>query len=535
MFNWLKKKYSSSSLVAGFAINGDRAKRDAKKQIDEGYIKNAIVYRCVNVIAQAASNINVKVYTKSSNGELQDADNSFVAEILSRPNQCQGRQSFIEAAISSYFITGNAYVIGLPYGADKMPSGRPVQMHVMCPQNVKPYGKKYIPDGFKVDKENGQQEKYPIVNGVSAIAHFKNYSPTDPQVGLSPLYAAGAPVDVHNSALNWNASLLENGARPSGVFTTEHDVDEETTNSIMEQMATKFGGKKNTGKTMVLGGGMKFEAAMLNMKDLEFSQAIKDMAVLICSAFGVPFQLVVQGESSMNNMKSAHENLYMDTVIPVLQGFFDELSRWFSALDSQDYVIKLDLDSIPALEERRERKRKSLREDVALGVISRDEYRIELGREPVGGMAESLLIPANVIPADLGTMPQGEASAAYEFGTKQTDFPENGDDMQVSLRNSNYPQFDREFAKRIKENHPDVWDKGGNTRGNEAYELWGRARAGSDDQDVLDWIEEREAWAARHEGNFRLAGVVAQMKWGVIGTRGEKYMKDLINEAIDDE
>ena len=126
-----------------------------------------------------------------------------------------------------------------------------------------------------------------------------------------------------------------------------------------------------------------------------------------------------------------------------------------------------------------------------------------------------------------------------------TNFPKEGDDLKISLRNSEYPQFDREFAENIKEFNGDIWRLGGNVRGNDAFRLWGRARDGDDANAVLNWIKEREAWAARHfedGGQFsggdlepnrsNVAGIVAQMKWGVIGTLGEQGMKDVILELI---
>ena len=124
-----------------------------------------------------------------------------------------------------------------------------------------------------------------------------------------------------------------------------------------------------------------------------------------------------------------------------------------------------------------------------------------------------------------------------------TDFPKKGDDLKISLRNSEYPQFDRDFAENIKEFNPDIWGAGGNIRGNEAFMLWGRARDGSETEGVLSWIKEREAWAARHFGDgekfadgdlepnlSNVGGVVAQIKWGVIGNLGEQGMKDVILE-----
>jgi len=126
-----------------------------------------------------------------------------------------------------------------------------------------------------------------------------------------------------------------------------------------------------------------------------------------------------------------------------------------------------------------------------------------------------------------------------------TDFPTKGEDKKISLRNSNYPQFDYNFIAGVKENDPDIYKAGGNIRGNEAFNLWTKARDGQETKGVIDWIKEREAWAARHFGDgsqfkdgskagrpSNIAGVVAQMKWGVIGNLGEQRMKDVVLEAI---
>jgi HK97 family phage major capsid protein/HK97 family phage prohead protease len=126
-----------------------------------------------------------------------------------------------------------------------------------------------------------------------------------------------------------------------------------------------------------------------------------------------------------------------------------------------------------------------------------------------------------------------------------TDFPTKGEDKKISLRNSNYPQFDYDFALSVKENNNEVWRTGGNIRGNEAFEFWTKARDGVETQGTLDWIKEREAWAARHfedgkqfkDGDLEpnksnIAGVVAQMKWGMIGTLGERGMKDVVLELV---
>jgi HK97 family phage major capsid protein len=133
-------------------------------------------------------------------------------------------------------------------------------------------------------------------------------------------------------------------------------------------------------------------------------------------------------------------------------------------------------------------------------------------------------------------------------GRKQnmaTDFPKKGDDKKISLRNSNYPLFDRNFAAAIKKDDPKIWKAGGNIEGNNSYRLLLRALDGDDSPAVLRKIKERESWAARHfedGGQFKsgdkkarpsnIAGIVAQIKWLVIGTLGEQKMKDAILEAV---
>lgn len=146
--------------------------------------------------------------------------------------------------------------------------------------------------------------------------------------------------------------------------------------------------------------------------------------------------------------------------------------------------------------------------------------------------AELLEVSAVAVPSNAFALAKAKGIDVENAGleVKATDFPKKGDDKKITLRNSEYPQFDYDYATSLKEEYPNIWDEGGNIRGNEAFVLWGRAREGSETDGVLDWIKEREAWAARHEKNSEVAGVVAQIKWGVIGSRGESYMKELINE-----
>lgn len=112
-----------------------------------------------------------------------------------------------------------------------------------------------------------------------------------------------------------------------------------------------------------------------------------------------------------------------------------------------------------------------------------------------------------------------------------TNFPEAGGDSPVSLRSSRYPLFPLDEAQALKDEWPEIWDRGGNILGDKQFNRlapMARDRRSPETDTEEEAVRLREAWAARHLEDFRLAGVVAQIKWLVVGSRGLDHMRDVI-------
>ena len=78
-----------------------------------------------------------------------------------------------------------------------------------------------------------------------------------------------------------------------------------------------------------------------------------------------------------------------------------------------------------------------------------------------------------------------------------------------------------------------MWAAGGNIRGNDAFRWWTQYRLGVRSPQVMYWWETtRPAWIARHYGDYRLPGVIAQIKWGVIGNLGVAGMKRVVEDTV---
>jgi len=115
-----------------------------------------------------------------------------------------------------------------------------------------------------------------------------------------------------------------------------------------------------------------------------------------------------------------------------------------------------------------------------------------------------------------------------------TNFPDDGKDKEVALRNSDYDRFPWREAEKLKEEYPQIWRRGGNILGNTQYNrlkpIASRESSIAKTPTEEKAIRLREAWAARHYEDYRLAGVVAQIKWLVVGSRGLSHMRKVISE-----
>lgn len=90
------------------------------------------------------------------------------------------------------------------------------------------------------------------------------------------------------------------------------------------------------------------------------------------------------------------------------------------------------------------------------------------------------------------------------------------------------------YAKSIKKDHPEIWDLGGNIFGNEAFNNLERVIKRGYWTDSEEWMYVKwRSYVARHKQDFRIAGVIAMLKWVDKVDKGWDYMKNLIEEEIE--
>lgn len=306
----------------------------------EGFAGNAIGYRAVRMIAEAAASLPWLLY----DGDREVTSHPLLA-LLARPNPGQPGREFGEQLYGFLLVAGNAYVEKVEI------DGAPRELHALRPDRVK-----------AVASRNGWAEAYDYsVNGQSVrlprdnVLQLRLFNPLNDHYGMSPLEAAQRAIDTHNAAAGWNKAMLDNSARPSGALVYAAG-DGQLTGEQFERLKTEleesYQGAANAGRPMVLEGGLDWKEMGYSPKDMEFSAAKDGAAREIALAFGVPPMLLgIPGDNTFANFMEANRSFWRQTVLPMASRMAEAMTGFLCAGSLR---LSHDLDQVEALAADRE-------------------------------------------------------------------------------------------------------------------------------------------------------------------------------------
>lgn len=346
---------------------------------EEGYKKNVIVYRSVNLISRAIASVPWRLYQ----GRSEMLSHVFL-DLLHGPNPRQGGSAFMETLASYLLLSGNSYMEVL-YNNEQIPS----ELHLLRPDRVKiipgadgtPYGYDYTASGRSVRLDAYHAPSKP------QIIHFKLFNPLDDWYGMSPIEAAAASIDQHNAVGAHNLSILQNGGRPTGALIIGGQdktyLTDEQRETLKQDIRDLYEGAKNAGRILVMEGGFEWKEMGLSPKDLDFVEGKNTSAREIAKAYGVPSMLVgVPGDATFSNYREARLHLWEDTILPLLDHITDEINRHLAPSFGPDMRIGYDIDQIPALSARREETWSKI---ASASFLTINEKRHAIGYAPIDG------------------------------------------------------------------------------------------------------------------------------------------------------
>lgn len=348
MFDWIRKLRSASAerKLMAWHVLGRPAwpMRDPSAFAREGYGRNAIAYRCVRMIAEAAASAPLKVGPRDHP----------LARLLMRPNPEQTGVELLEAFYGHLQVSGNAYL-----EAAGIDCAAPSELYVLRPDRTQVVpGADGWPVGWahRVGANVRRFERDPVT-GDAPILHLKLFNPGDDWYGLSPMEAAGYAIDIHNAGGAWNKALIDNAARPSGalVFSGVGGADrlsEDQFCRLKHELEEMHAGAANAGRPMLLEGGLEWRPMSLTPADMDFIEARFAAAREIALAFGVPPMLLgIPGDNTYSNYREANLAFWRQTALPLAMKAARRIEAWIGDRwpAAGPAAVSVDLDHVPAL------------------------------------------------------------------------------------------------------------------------------------------------------------------------------------------
>jgi HK97 family phage portal protein len=376
----LEAKASKTAKLIAWTAGGQPVwtPRDLASLAREGFAKNAIVYRAVRMIAEAAASVPLFLF----DGE-EEVDEHPLLRLLARPNPAQCKPELLETFFGHLLVAGNAYLEAVTV------AGTLRELHALRPDRMKLVPG---PDGWPEAYDysvGGQTVRFrmDIAGGVRPILHMALFNPLNDHYGMSPLEAAAASIDIHNASGAWNKALLDNSACPSGALVyaaKDGQLSPEQFERLKAELEESFQGAKNAGRPLLLEGGLDWKAMAFSPKDMDFIAAKHVAAREVALALGVPPMLLgIPGDNTYSNYAEANRSFWRQTVLPLVNRTAKALSGWLGGAFGEGALeLRPDLDAVEALSTEREALWERVR---AADFLTINEKRAAVGYGEIDG------------------------------------------------------------------------------------------------------------------------------------------------------
>jgi HK97 family phage portal protein len=326
--------------------------------------------------------------------DIQEVSQGDFFDFMENPNPHASKGEFWEREALFMELRGNSFweMVGTQEGAGISETNRPVEMHLLHPDNVLivPDKKKYI-KGFLYE-----------VNGIhipfedNEVVHRKFIDPTEEYYGMTPIEALIDTLTMERRLLKFNQAFFKNQATPDGVLRTEQRLNDKVFERVRDQWNDRHQGIRNAHKVAVLEQGLEFQNIGISQKEADFIETRKMNRQDILAAYKVP-PVIVGLESVNRAVADAQERIFWSNNIkPKAKKRDSMINKRLSPLFGNDFFVETDFSSIRPLQEDRSEEFKRL---IETGQMTPNEAR-EINNRPLSDdpAMDSFYISPNLIP-----------------------------------------------------------------------------------------------------------------------------------------
>lgn len=331
-----------------------------------------IVNRAVNMITDDVAEVRCIVGAQTQNMTVAKGIRAkTVNKLLNvEPNPYQDINTFKRNLVLDYLLDGNIFIYFDGVFLYHLPAAK-----IVIVPDPKTYVEKYTYDG-RIDYSPEE------------IIHIKENSFRSLYRGTSRLKPALRTMKLLTSMRNFQDNFFKNGAIPGLVIKSPNTLSDRIKDRMTQSWMLKFKPDAGGRRPLILDGGMELDdISKFNFKEMDFQGSITANENTLLKALGIPPIMMDSGNNA--NIRPNHRMYYLETIIPIVRKINFAFERFFG------YEIKEDVANVPALQPELQELGAYLVGLKNGGIITGNEARKDIGKEPIEGNDE-IIHPANV-------------------------------------------------------------------------------------------------------------------------------------------
>jgi HK97 family phage portal protein len=375
---------------------------------------------CIGIKARAISQLPIKIMAMSEDGTYVDAIKDpnvgtrdktkakQVLNLLTMPNNFQSQYEYWYQWMMWHELLGEAFTLWWRKDQDN-PSQTPLEMYeldstliavTITPTRYPSYRLSTPSYGFNKDEPLSSHQVMHI-----SEAAWQGSAGFNKGILATELIALDQDIDLYANY------VMQNGAKPSGMFTTESVIPDGKYKEIAARLkeawsamvSSRPSDPSKAGQGMLLDQGMKYDPIkMLTLQDADAAQLKIQTMKRICGLFGVPPAMLGIADQKYNNTQTMLDEFYKTVMYPMVinieqklkQHLFKGYPNLHVRFDTKDFLKGAPLDQMNFVSA-----------GVKAGVMTPNEAREYLNMPEIDG-ADELLSDGKSADPIAGTSPQ---------------------------------------------------------------------------------------------------------------------------------
>ncbi|WJE54845.1 phage portal protein [Bacillus cereus] len=323
-------------------------------------LKIPTVKSAVELISSSIAQLPIYMYVEHDDSSIEKIADSRTSILNHEANDFDASQVIKKKIVADYLLHGRAYL----YKDEKD------KLH-------------HFP-ASKVQEENYTQDSITVAKREYVYQGLSTVTLQEHQVIVIDSGTNGLLVDsgqLFSTALeqlNYQQSLMQNGATPTGILKSASRLTQTAIDRLRESWTALYQGAKTAGKTVILEEGLDFQQLSMSPDKLQLTESNKQMVSEIARVFNIPESML---NSAANKYASNEQNsiqFLQGTLAPILTAIESAFDKKLLTQVEKDlgYFFRFDVSELLRTTEKE--KIETVTKALKDGVLSFNEARAKL-------------------------------------------------------------------------------------------------------------------------------------------------------------